>query len=426
MTSIARKVESRGQTLSLPRYSQAQSNDRGRRYRLAVWLSLIGVLLPTAELSIRLGVNFPPGRLCMVLLFFPAIFTLLSKAYRPAWTDAFVIATVGWIIVASVYEKGTETLLTAAGGESFEFLAAYAVGRAFFGHAESLKTFIQVLKRIAVFLLILALADRISGQWITQDSLASLVNVVPLGAVYREGVVRATATLDHPILMGAFFSLILPLFLYSSESRLVRVLFLFVSLMGAFLSLSSSALLACLMILAAYLYDQLLKNFPMRWPLFWILLSATTCVIFLMANAPLSWMITHLTLDPQTGYFRYLIWNAAIERISQAPMVGLITDQSNNHILDTTVDCVWLAHALRFGIPMIAFLFMANITAIWPSGASRNANRNEFLTKMNTAFAITLLMFMFIGMTVHFWNYMWIFWGLCIGIKASLKDATAH
>ena len=27
-----------------------------------------------------------------------------------------------------------------------------------------------------------------------------------------------------------------------------------------------------------------------------------------------------------------------------------------------------------------------------------------------------------IGLTVHFWNYMWIFWGICLGVRASLRE----
>lgn len=424
MTSNARKVNRI--TQSIPPHSQFRSNASGRRYRLPAWLSLVGALLPSAELSIRIGVNFPPGRLCIVLLSGPAIFILLSRAYRPSWSDFFAIATAGWMVASAVYEKGTDVLLTSAGGESVEFLGAYLVGRAFFGCPESLQTFIQVLKKVAILLLLFALTDRITGQWFVQNTLASLVNVVPPMAVYRGDAIRATATLDHPILLGAFFSLILPLFLYSAKSGTHRISYLLVCLTGTFLSLSSSALMACMMVLAAYSYDRSLKNFPARWPLFWIISATIFGVFFLVANAPLSWMITHLTLDPQTGYFRFLIWNAALERISESPFIGLITDKSNNSILDTTVDCVWLAHALRFGVPMIAFLLLANITAIWPPNRARDNFRDAFSAQMNTAFTIVLLTFMFIGMTVHFWNYMWIFWGLCIGIKSSLKRAVAR
>jgi len=35
---------------------------------------------------------------------------------------------------------------------------------------------------------------------------------------------------------------------------------------------------------------------------------------------------------------------------------------------------------------------------------------------------LLLLVFMFSGLTVHFWNYMWMFWGVCLGVRASLRE----
>ncbi len=87
-----------------------------------------------------------------------------------------------------------------------------------------------------------------------------------------------------------------------------------------------------------------------------------------------------------------------------------------------SVDCVWLALALRFGLPAIVFLFLANVTALLPTGQSSNRDDDPSLAPMSTAFSLILVMFMFIGLTVHYWNYMWIFWGVCIGIRASLRE----
>jgi hypothetical protein len=399
-----------------------RSNGSQRGYLVVGWLSLIGVLLPPAELSLQAGVNFTPGRICIILLFLPALFCLLSNAYRAVWSDFFAFATVIWIVVATVYAKGAEALLTAAGGESLDFLGAYMVGRAFLWHDAALQNFIKVLKKVTIALLLFALADRISGHWIIQDILASLVGVVPLEAVYRDGVVRAAATFDHPILLGAFFSLVSALFLYSNGSGVSRGLHVGASFLGCVLSLSSAALMSWGITVGAYCYDRLLENISWRWGLFWIAVGASICTVFLIANSPLDSVLSYLTLDPQTGYFRYLIWNAATARIAESPFVGFASDLSNNPILDTTVDCVWLRQALRFGIPMIVFLFLTNITAIWPAKVRKEVNGTAFMARMSTGFTLMLSMFIFIGLTVHFWNYIWIFWGLCLGIKVSLKQ----
>jgi hypothetical protein len=400
-----------------------ERSELNRKYALVAWLSLIGALLPSRELGINAGVNFTPGRICIILLFFPALLNLLSKSPRLTWSDFFAFATVAWILVAACYTKGAEALLSAAGGESLEFLGAYMVGRAFLWRPAALQNFVHVLKIVTIILVLFALADRISGRWIIENTLASLVHVVPAGANYRNGVIRATASLDHPILLGAFLSLASALFIYSKESAVSRGSCLVSTLFGCFLSLSSVSLMAWGMIVGAYLYDRLLSTISWRWGLFWAVMCSLACVVFMVTNAPLGWIITHLTLDPESGYFRYLIWDAALERIPESPYVGFAFSRLNDEILDTTVDSVWLVYALRFGVPMISFLFLTNVCAIWPARRTPNdLDDATFLIRMNTAFTIMLLIFMFIGLTVHYWNYMWIFWGLCLGIKVSLKQ----
>jgi hypothetical protein len=134
----------------------------------------------------------------------------------------------------------------------------------------------------------------------------------------------------------------------------------------------------------------------------------------------LGWVLTHLTFDPESGYFRYLIWERGLAFIDKAPLAGYSFNLLHDDILDSTVDSVWLVSALRYGIPMIIFLFLANFAAALPSGTSK---RTDFHTsQMSTAFTLVLMMFMFIGLTVHFWNFMWIFWGLCLGIRVSLRE----
>jgi hypothetical protein len=394
------------------------------KYALVAWLSLIGALLPSRELGINAGVNLTPGRICIILLFIPALVNLSSKGARATWSDFFVFATGAWLLVAACYTKGAEALLSAAGGESLEFVGAYMVGRAFLWRPAALQNFVHVLKIVSTILVLFALADRISGQWIIENTLASIVHVVPAGANYRNGVIRATASLDHPILLGAFLSLASALIIYSNESTLSRACYLASNLFGCVLSLSSVSLMTWAIIVSSYLYDRLLNTFSWRWGLFWTVAGALACTIFLVTNAPLGWIITHLTLDPQSGYFRYLIWDAALSRIPESPWVGFAFNRLNDDILDSTIDSVWLVYALRFGVPTIAFLFLANISAAWPARRTGSGPDDaSFSARMNTGFTIMLLMFMFIGLTVHYWNYMWIFWGLCLGIKVSLKQS---
>jgi len=325
-------------------------------------------------MSILAGVNFTPGRICLILLLFPALWTLLSKNFRLQWPDFFALATAAWVAISSVYVAGLDALFKAAGGESLEFLGAYLVGRAFFATPRALATFVGVLKTVVVVLVLLALTDTLSGRWIVQDSLGALFGAAPPGPVYRQGLVRATATLDHPILLGTFFSIASAIIINLGGSTWSRTILVLMCLFGCILSQSSAGLIASVIVVAAYSYDRLLKNSPWRWSALWIAIAGLLSIVFLVTNAPLGWLITHLTLDPESGYFRYMIWDAALSQIVQTPLTGVGLAQMSANILNSTVDSVWLAHALRFGLPMIAFLLLANITAmLQPHQIGKNA-----------------------------------------------------
>jgi hypothetical protein len=44
------------------------------------------------------------------------------------------------------------------------------------------------------------------------------------------------------------------------------------------------------------------------------------------------------------------------------------------------------------------------------------------MLRARTGLSLALFLYVFIGLTVHYWGALWMFWGLCIGIRASLED----
>ena len=74
---------------------------------------------------------------------------------------------------------------------------------------------------------------------------------------------------------------------------------------------------------------------------------------------------------------------------------------------------------------MVVFLFLANLTTLWPD--KRAAPLDDlFLQRMRTALSIVVFMYVFVGFTAHYWNYMWIFWGVCLGIANSLREYSLY
>jgi hypothetical protein len=76
---------------------------------------------------------------------------------------------------------------------------------------------------------------------------------------------------------------------------------------------------------------------------------------------------------------------------------------------------VWLVTSLHYGIPVTILLIVLNLSAMLPVPGLRS-------TEIQRGFTIACMVFLFTGLTVHFWNYMWTFWGVCIGVRASLRE----
>jgi hypothetical protein len=238
----------------------------------------------------------------------------------------------------------------------------------------------------------------------------------------RLGIVRAQSTLDHPILFGAFETVCATVFLHAKTPR--HLLFMSVSVFGIILSLSSAPLMAFVLALGAYCYGKILNKFPWRWKAFWTIVGIFIGAIFVLSNSPVGWIIDHLTFDAENGYFRLATWYAAFDRIAESPWIGFFKEKSGSDFLDFTVDCVWLVCALVYGLPTIVLLLLANLASFWRSlpEPRQSTEDDDFMRHLRMGFTAALVMFMFIGLTVHYWNAMWMFWGLCIGVRTSLQE----
>lgn len=395
----------------------------GTGQKLVVWLCLIGALIPAADVHFTIaGAKFTVGRLMVFLLLGPALAILLHPKRRLIFGDAVAVMIGGWMVFAAWVVGGRGTM-TSTIAESLELVGGYLAARAFLFGPVVLNEFVRVLRVVVIVTVIVALAEHATGRLILNDKIAGLLNTIPPSAQFREGFLRSIATFDHAILYGTFCAVSATIFLYAERDPIKRMFSVGLCALGALLSLSSSALMALTIVGAAFIYDRIMRQYPWRWKMFMLLVSLPILAISALSNNPLGWVLSHLTLNPVSGYFRLMIWHAALQRISESPLVGYGFNPLHSGILDATVDSVWLVTTLRFGLPVTILMVVWNLT-VWrlAPAAAPGIPRAAPLTQAATGFTMALMIFMFIGLTVHFWNYVWIFWGLCIGIRASVYE----
>jgi hypothetical protein len=388
-----------------------------------IWLATVGIFLPNT-----VGVT---GKYVVVPLFVLAVGRFVSNGSR-RWLpcDFFIFATGLWMIVAELSTTGSLSMTTAS--DVFGFTATYMVARTFIYGEQSLQLFIQALKLTTVTLVAISTLDTLSGHFFINDAVSELISgaarpiVHGAGDIHRKllgmDTIRATSTFDHPILFGSFCTFAAAIFLYSEQKLQLRAFYVGVCLTGVVLSISSAPLLGFGIAFSIYCCDQLLSQYPGRWKALWLALLGSVCALLLLSNRPLGFVFDHFTFTPETGYYRVLIWDNAMDYIARAPLFG---DQSAflaDEILGNSVDCVWLVLALAYGLPVVLLLFLGILTACI-SGGQRNGDLlNLEMRRLRTGFSVVLAIFVFLGLTVHFWASIWLFWGLCIGIRASIAE----
>jgi hypothetical protein len=415
-----------GRRLPLRGTARLNANRGGRRSsRLPAWLVLVGIVVPSA-LQLSIGeAKFSAGRIAILLLLVPALVALFRTGRRALLSDLIALVTAIWMVASASYAAGLGSAISAT-AECLELVGGYVVGRAFYVESTALDGFIGVLKVFAAISIVLAIGDTLSGRWLVHDAVTSVmggttvVNAALLQDTFRGDMIRATSTFDHPILFGTFCALIAGLLLYAERTVLKRIFWVGLCSLGCLLAQSSGAVMALFIVMATYAFDCTMRRYKWRWSFLNIVALILFLLVFAVTNNSVGWLISHFTFDPQTGYYRRLIWDAAMAQISLAPITGAGFVLFGN-MLDRTVDCVWLIVGLRYGIPMIVLLILFNVSSFLPVGRSSIKGARD-LDPMRTAVTLILVTLMLTGLTVHFWNYMWIFWGLCIGIRASLRE----
>jgi hypothetical protein len=397
---------------------------------LIIWTATAGIFLPYT-----LGST---GKYVIVPLFLPAIIVffvgLIKGRRRILACDFFILATALWMVAAEIEASGTLSMATASDAIAFE--ASYMVACAYIFGEEAFLEFTRALKVVAIALILLSMLDTLSGQFLVSNaavalfrgSNAGLPQIVHGGGdlhrvLFGIEVIRATSTFSHPILFGTFCTLAAALFLYSEKSLFLRAFYVVACLGGCILSISSAPLFAFVIVIFAYSYDSVLQRHSWRWKVFWVTLCGSLCLVVLSVDRPLGFLFNHFTFNPETGYYRLLIWTSAIQYIAMAPLTGDPFLWTSDEILGNSVDSIWLVLSLKYGLPVVLLLLVATVTACVSIGRRGNVPSYDFdMRNMCTGLSLVLSMFVFIGLTVDFWDSLWMFWGMCIGVRASLLE----
>jgi hypothetical protein len=388
-------------------------------HSLATWILLIGICSPAILISLG-AINVTPGRIVAVLLLLPALGILLKSGRTRVASDFFAVALAIWMLASSASNGGFRPYV---GAEALEFLGCYLAGRAFIFGPSNLQIFVIALTRIMVVIVALALLDTLSGRHIILDTLgiSSADSQYITANDYRFGLVRASSVFEGAEHFGTICVAAASIFFYAKRG-IQRIVWVGLSFLGCALSLSSGPFMGFGVVTAAFFYDRILKRQSWRWKALLTVTAGLLLIVYLASNDPLSWILVHLTLNPQTGFVRLGMWDAMLPLVESSPFVGLgyIDFGRSGSVYTISVDCIWLVEALHYGLPAVILLSLTMFSPLFTRRRLSISDPSKY--NVRTGFSLAIVMMGLVGLTVHYWDAPWLFLSLCVGIRASLAE----
>ncbi|MBT8154552.1 O-antigen ligase family protein [Epibacterium ulvae] len=396
------------------------------RHRLLA-LFLITLVIPVS-VSVA-GLRLTPARVLLLLAVVPVTFALLSgKRGKIIATDIVMGLFTLWVIVSLLFSMGP-SILEFAGITGLEIWGSYALGRYLVHNRAAFLALTRFLVFVLIFIIIEAMAQSVFHFSLYDPVFSIFGDVFPWPRELRLGLLRASSTFEHPILYGVLCASTFSLLVYAPRNEKPGIKgWRIASLPGAatFFSLSVGAWLPLLLQIALMGWDYVFRKFAKRWVVLISLFVGLFVLVDLASNrTPFEVFISLFTLDPNTSYWRILIFKYAIDDVWQNPLFGIgLRDWSRPHwMYSSSVDNLWLLTAMRYGFPGLLFFMGAYFLAIFR--CVKVKSRDYQRQKQQTSLVFTLVTVGIAVATVHLWGATFLYFCFLLGTSNAFSEPDA-
>lgn len=390
-------------------------------------LLILGSMLP-AEVRINLaGQTLYSYRIVCLLLFPWVLGKVLSGAIHLKLNDILITIAALWMTVSFVVIYGFAQGFAPGVALSIDVLVPYLIARIVIRDLDDFRRLLIYLAPVVLMLAVLLPVEGLLGTRFIRNGAAAIfgpLSATEFGSTFapsiaadsRWGLLRAMGPFSHPILAGLFFCSLLPLY-YFSRLRGWPMIAGVLAGLAAIFTFSSAAMIGLFLGLALGLYDRLRSMVAfLNWQIFIGFVSLALLGLHLVSQNGLLSVLIRMTFNPQSGYYRMLIWEFGSQSVARHPWVGIGFEQFEGlNWMGTSIDAYWLAVAIRNGLPPALLLALA--TALTIIGLSLRAGRTHGPDQTTyIGFAITSAILLVLGFTVSFFGGLLTWFMVLLGI----------
>ena len=393
---------------------------------------LIALLLPP-EVRFNFAGQTIYGYRFACFLFAPWLIWAMAKGqFRFRFNDLIFTMAALWAVAGFIIVYGLERGGPSGVGVAIDMLLAYFITRHSIRTFDDFRCLLILLAPVALLIAGLMAMEAVAYYRFARAPAQAVFG--SLGAAefgvgqgpadftdVRYGLLRAMGPFSHPILAGTFFACLLPLYFFSRLRGWPMVVGM-TACFGAIFSFSSAAIMGIVIFVVLAVYDRIRNMVTfLNWPIFIAATLVSMLMVQILSKGGLIPVLVRLTLNPQTGYYRLLIWEYGTKTVEAHPWFGIGYERYFAPLgMSGSVDSIWLAYSIRSGLPMAILLGIATLIPMFGVmlrvGKERPAD-NQLLIGL----AVALTMYFLIGFSVTYFGglLIWFFMLIAIGTTFS-------
>lgn len=389
-------------------------------------LLIVSFVMPI-EFSIHLGdLLITPTRFLLILFIVPVILKS-AKFSKIELYEYLLMGYALWILVSMTVNYDIIKSFESGGVLVLEALVSYFVVKCYITTVNHIQSLLKFIAAIAIILLPFLVIENITGAHFFHNFFSSITGFhYPLRYEERLGLTRAYGPFSHPILSGVFFAALIGFFWYGARHSLTKKLWQMSILAGAaFTSLSSAPILMVIFQVAAIFWNRIADRIKVRWKL--VVAGMASLYVFLFFWSPYSpvmVILSKITMDPQTAYWRMLIWDYGTAEVGRNPVAGIGFGDWIRPVwmISDSVDNFWLLQAMRYGLPAVLFLAVAVLLLMLKVNSLKDQAENKEYKMISLGWIVSVISIVMVGFTVDFFGNNRPFFFFLMGIGAAIVN----
>jgi len=381
--------------------------------RILAILFVISIFIPV-EFHYLLGsLRVESYRIVLGLALVVSIINIKQVLERADIVDILLVTFMALASASLVYNHGIKDGLESSGILAIEVLGSFYLARLFITTPKRFyyvnMGFITILAGVVIFSLYEAFAQhRILHEWATKITGNNSLDYRLYTHYYiRAGIMRTTNLFAHPILYGTigaiFFPFAISLVVYRFNVK--NALKATALLIGMVTTLSSAPLLSVAFQAGAAVLAHNWQGAKRMWSALIFFSFAGFLLINALSNRGFfAILISYLTFNPVTGYYRMLQWEHSMDDIADNLVMGIgLHDWSRPEWMGSSIDSFWLLVTMQHGVFAGFILLVCCFIAVFKVLGTLHKH-NPAVKWMVSSWVMASMALILIGFTVDYFG----------------------